>query len=71
MFAWLFGTVLALILATKLLDYFGLFGVLDFLTATLRLIAAFLFGMACLIVWMTKRRFGKTNSGADSIMTRR
>lgn len=64
MMTWLLGTLLALILATKALQFFELFDVLDYLAATLRLIVVFLFGIACLVVWMTKRMFAKANSKA-------
>ena len=48
---WLLGTLLVLILIIKMLDYFELFDVLEFVSAVLRLTGALFFGIASLIIW--------------------
>jgi hypothetical protein len=64
MIAWLLGTLLVLVLVVKVLDYFGPFGALDFLSMP-RLIAVLFFGIASLIIWGTRRSFSKPSSRAN------
>jgi hypothetical protein len=63
MIAWLLGTLLMLVLVVKVLDYFGPFGALDFLSIP-QLTAVLFFGIAAVIIWCTRRSFSKPSSGA-------
>lgn len=58
---WLLGSVLLIVLLIKVLDYFEIIDVLDFLSTVLRLTGALMFGIASVIVWTSRKLFGKTN----------
>ena len=66
MVAWLLGTLLVLILVAKAFTSFGLFGALNFLSVALRLTVVFLFGIACMVVWITRRTLGRAPSNSHS-----
>jgi hypothetical protein len=63
---WLLGTLLVLILFIKVLDYFELFDVLDFLSATLKLTGALLFGIASLIIWASRKLLGRDGGRTEA-----
>lgn len=57
---WLLGTLLVLILIIKMLHYFELFDVLEFVSAVLKLTGALFFGIASLIIWASRKLLGKS-----------
>ena len=63
---WLLGTLLVLILTIKVLDYFELFDVLDFLSAILKLTVALFFGIASLIIWASRKLLGKAGGRTEA-----
>lgn len=63
---WLLGTLLVLILLIKVLEYFDLLDVVELLSSVVRLVGAFFFGIASLIIWASHKLLGKSGGQTET-----